>query len=68
MITPCVILTDEQAVSLDFVFSDEILPGIRIAGYLTERRAKEDAKESGGMFAWIDYVKQRWIPFKSFCE
>ena len=58
MITPCVILTDEQeATSLGFVFSDEILPGIRIAGYLTEERAKQDAKESGGVFAHIDYEK-----------
>lgn len=57
MITPCVILTDEQAVALDFIFSDEILPCIRIAPYETERRAKEDAEESGGMFAWIDYEK-----------
>lgn len=57
MIIPCVILTDEQAASLGFVFSDEILPGIRIAGYLTEKRAKEDAKESGGTFARIDYEK-----------
>lgn len=57
MITPCVILTDEQAANMDFLFSDEILPGVRIAPYETERRAKEDAKESGGMFAWIDYEK-----------
>jgi hypothetical protein len=57
MITPCVILTEEQGAKLEFVFSDEILPGIRIAPYNTERRAKEDAEESGGMFAWIDYEK-----------
>ncbi|MGD0535880.1 MAG: hypothetical protein ABR999_10665 [Methanoregula sp.] len=57
MITPCIILTEERAADLDFIFSDEILPGIRIAPYLTERKAKRDAKRLGGTFARIDYEK-----------
>ena len=56
MRNPCAIININQAESLGLVYHI-ILPGICIVPYITETRAKEDAKKCNGIFARIDIDK-----------